>query len=83
MGVICAKCFPGEQISYFGSKITLIETNKFVKLQRKGTLLIFVIQIKIMLFSNVFNCYRNYKLSKKMSKAVEEIFKTVVPQIQS
>ena len=42
MGVICAKCFPREWINYFGTKIILIETNIFVKLQRMGTLLIII-----------------------------------------
>ena len=45
MGVICAKCFPREWINYFGTEIILIETNIFVKLQRMGTLLVFIIFI--------------------------------------
>ena len=43
MGVICAKCFPREWISYFGTKNILIETNIFVKLQRMGTRFIVII----------------------------------------
>ena len=43
MGVICAKCFPREWMNYFGTKIILIETNIFVKLQRMGTRFILII----------------------------------------
>ena len=58
MGVICAKCFPREWINYFGIEIILIETNIFVKLQRMGTLLIFIISfIKSMNYSSTHRIY--------------------------